>query len=146
LNLDKSINKLSERLNNLYPNSLQITHWKGKKIISVEEWQQISGLSEIYAREKEIESRPEVKGSLKIKLDYPEDAWKEITSMKREFKKEALEYFPDGLIPVALLGFYTCPEAEGDEFNVWVSEFKDLLLKLKGIDESDYVHDDTFIV
>jgi hypothetical protein len=150
---DKSIDRLSERLNNLYPNhntnGLEVTHWKGKRIVSVAEWENISGLDEIRARDREIESRPEVKEFLKINLDYPEDAWEELASIRWEIRKEALDYFPDGIIHGALSGGYSCPEAsvykkdpksapaEGDEFNVWVSDYKDFL-KSKGIEESDY--------
>ncbi len=44
---NKHLNKLSERLNNLYPDAedkegLGVTHWKGKKIIPVKEWKKIA--------------------------------------------------------------------------------------------------------
>jgi hypothetical protein len=129
---DKSIKNLSERLDNLdnlYPNSLQISHWKGKLIVSVEEWEQISGLGEIYAREKEIESRTEVRESLKIKMKYPEDAWQELVSIreKKEFRPEALGYFPDGFVSAAVSPCWSCPQAP-DLFSVWVSDYKELLM------------------
>jgi hypothetical protein len=48
LNLDKSINNLSQRLNNLYSETSSNTNyndgikfWKGKKIISLYHWMQI---------------------------------------------------------------------------------------------------------
>jgi hypothetical protein len=47
LNLDKSIDKLSERLDDLYPDEdgpgKGVTHWKGKPIIPAKEWKKISG-------------------------------------------------------------------------------------------------------
>jgi hypothetical protein len=114
---------------------LAIGHWKGKLIVSVEEWKQISGLGEMDARVKEIESRPEVRESLKIKMEYPKDAWQELVNIwdKKEFRPEALEYFPDDLIPAALSPCWSCPGAKADEFDAWVSDYKELL-KLKGID------------
>jgi hypothetical protein len=48
LNLDKSVNNLSERLNKLYPNTSTsnnfndgINYWKGKRIISLDQWLKI---------------------------------------------------------------------------------------------------------
>jgi hypothetical protein len=122
-----------------YPNMFELgpTHWKGKRVIPVAEWENISGLDEIRARDREIESRPEVKEFLKINLDYPEDAWKELSSIKWELKKEVLNYFPDGIIYGVLSGRYSCPQAKEDEFSIWVSKYKDFL-KSKGIEESDY--------
>jgi hypothetical protein len=47
LNLDKSINNLSQRLNNLYPETTSATnhddgikYWRGKKIVSLDQWLQ----------------------------------------------------------------------------------------------------------
>ena len=39
-----------------------------------------------------------------ISLDYPEDAWKELDSIKWEYRPEALQYFLDGIIYGALSG------------------------------------------
>ena len=74
---------------------------------------------------------------MKISLDYPEDAWKELDSIIWEYRPEALQYFPDGIIYGALSGSFSCPQAKGDEFNVWILKYKDLL-KSKGIEEHDY--------
>ena len=43
LNLDRSINKLLERLNNLYPevNNNGPGYWKGRKIVSLDQWYQV---------------------------------------------------------------------------------------------------------
>ena len=47
MNLDRSIDKLSERLDDLYPDEdgpgKGVTHWKGKPIIPAKEWKKISG-------------------------------------------------------------------------------------------------------
>jgi hypothetical protein len=68
---NKHLNKLSERLNNLYPRAddkegLGITHWKGKKIIPVKEWKKIAL----------------VEGGL-------------------GFRSDGLQFFPDGLVEVS---------------------------------------------
>jgi hypothetical protein len=46
LNLDKHLNKLSERLDDLYPDEegpgKGVTHWKGKPIIPAKEWKKKS--------------------------------------------------------------------------------------------------------
>jgi hypothetical protein len=45
LNLDKSVNSLYQRLNKLYPDSINnndgVNYWKGKKIISLDQWLKI---------------------------------------------------------------------------------------------------------
>jgi hypothetical protein len=69
---NKHLNKLSERLNSLYPDAenkegLGVSHWKGKKIIPVKEWKKIAL----------------VEGGL-------------------GFRSSGLQFFPDGLVEVAL--------------------------------------------
>jgi hypothetical protein len=125
--------------------------WKGKLIVSVEKWKQISGLAEIEAKQEEIESRPGVMEYGKINLDYPDDAWQELRSIKYEFKPEAMNYFPDGLIGVAAIGptttkygnmtYWTCP-GHNEELNTWISDYRQMLLELKGIYESEYIRPD----
>jgi hypothetical protein len=75
---NKHLNKLSERLNNLYPDAedkegLGVTHWKGKKIIPVKEWKKIA-LPSVY------------EGRL-----YP-----------MVFSSDGLQSFPDSLVEFAL--------------------------------------------
>jgi hypothetical protein len=44
LNLDRSIDRLSKKLNSLYPddNNNDPTHWKGKRIIPKDQWLRIA--------------------------------------------------------------------------------------------------------
>ena len=86
MNLDKSIDKLSERPSSLYPDldldndNEGITHWKGKPIISAEDWIRIAITG--------------VKGSV-LKEPF------------LGFAPTGLQYFPDDLVELAL-GFEGC--------------------------------------
>lgn len=87
---DKHLNKLSERLDNLYPDpedkeGLGITHWKGKKITPVKEWKKI-GIPSIY------------KGVINPLI----------------FHSDGLQFFPDGLVKFSL-SFEGCSVDPYDE-------------------------------
>jgi hypothetical protein len=98
-----TIDKLSERLNNLYPNpnpdvkGLGITHWDGKKIIPLDEWIKISNSHKAFAH-----------GDLKYQKT-----------------EEALKYFPDdyteALFPVGV------EEELQEQANKWYSDYLELM-------------------
>ncbi|MGB7636436.1 MAG: hypothetical protein WBL88_02555 [Nitrososphaeraceae archaeon] len=101
MNLDKSINSLSQRLNKLYPDTSPISvssnncndgvnYWKGKRIISVNQW-------------------------LKIEQDYTLEA--------------ALQYFHNDFLSVVFpfnMDSIDNPKLKEDA-NKWYSDFEDLM-------------------
>jgi hypothetical protein len=102
LNLDKSVNSLSQRLNKLYPDTSSgnssndgINYWKGRKIISLDKWLRISKANTISRRE-----------------DYN--------------VKEGLRYFPDDYFEsMFLLG--GIPEDLKGEANKWYCDYIELM-------------------
>jgi hypothetical protein len=105
LNLDKSINsnKLFERLDKLYPDIASkdkndgIIHWKGKKIVSLEEWRKIANSSQAFQKGVEYQNT-----------------------------KEALQYFPDDYSrwPLFPLGVQ---EELIQEANKWYLQYIELM-------------------
>ena len=80
LNLDRSINKLLERINNLYPDVNGPGYWKGRKIVSLDQWYQVK---ERY--------------SLKVALQYfPNDFYDGFPSILNNIEDQALKEDANG--------------------------------------------------
>jgi hypothetical protein len=102
LNLDKSVNNLSQRLDKLYPDTSSsnssndgINYWKGRKIIPLDKWLKITKANTISRRE-----------------NYN--------------VKEGLQYFPDDyfewMFPLGGI-----PEDLNEEANKWYSDYIELM-------------------
>ena len=97
--LDKSVNNLSQRLNKLYPDTSNsnsssdgINYWKGKKIVSVEEWKKISSYARAF--QHGIENNLQIKEALQcfpndyMRMPFP-------LGVQENFEKQANKWYSD---------------------------------------------------
>jgi hypothetical protein len=97
--------------------------WKGRPIISSEEWKRLAGYKDFYdvltSEEREY---------LKINMDLPdEEIWNKAESrVIREINPKALDYFPADVITVVFNPYYTCPKSP-EIYKLWVSDYRELL-------------------
>jgi hypothetical protein len=99
--LDKSINNLSQRLDKLYPDTNSsnsssdgINYWKGKKIVSVEEWKKISNYTKAF--QHGIENNLKTKEALQhfpndyMRMPFP-------LGVQENFEEDANKWYSDYL-------------------------------------------------
>jgi hypothetical protein len=160
---NKHINKLSERLNNLYPDpddkeGLGVTHWKGKKIIPVKEWKKMalvegglgfrsSGLQ--FFPDDLVEAALQYEGCSVDPWDksiYPYHdgdpepgpaEYKQLLGPERKLSAAELELWHTRLEE------RRAKAKKEDPFEIWIEEYKELLA-FKKIELP--VYDDTHIV
>jgi hypothetical protein len=107
--------------------------WKGRPIISSEEWKRLAGYKEL----DDVLTSDE-KMQCKMALDVPEDVlpkevWDRVNAqMIKEINPKVLQYFPQPILPydVVTVVFdpsYSCPKAS-DVYKLWVSDYRELLI------------------
>jgi hypothetical protein len=91
--------------------------WKGRPIISSEEWKKLAGYTELYDN-----LTSEEKEYLKINLDLPGEVWDRMDRERIwEINPRALQYFPQDIVTVVFNPSYSCPKAP-DLYKLWVSD------------------------
>jgi hypothetical protein len=101
--------------------------WKGRPIISNEEWKRLAGyreLDDVLTRDEKIQ--------IKMSLDVPEDVlskevWDRVNvQMIKEINPRSLQYFPIDIVTVVFNPHYSCPKAP-DIYKLWVSDYREYL-------------------
>jgi hypothetical protein len=106
--------------------------WKGRPIISSEEWKRLAGYTELYDN-----LTPEEREYLKINMDLPSEVWDKMDRERIwEINPKAMQYFPHDIISIVFNPYYTCPKAP-DIYELWVSDYRELLTA-KGFRHHEY--------
>jgi hypothetical protein len=106
--------------------------WKGRPIISVEEWKRLAGYTEL----SDIVT-PKEEEYLEVNHNLPKETWDRATSdLRREINPEALQYFPQDIITVVFNPSYSCPKAL-DLFYSWRNDYREFLAA-RGFRRADY--------
>jgi hypothetical protein len=103
--------------------------WKGRPIVSSEEWKRLAEyteFSDVFNDENVI--TPEERWSWKTNLNDSMGIWDKIDSrLRKEINPKALQYFPHDLFSVVFYRSYSCPKAP-DLYKEWVSDYRELLI------------------
>jgi hypothetical protein len=95
LNLDRSISNLSKRINNFdssNDDNNELRYWKGRKIISLNEWKKIANYENAFSHG--IEGNLQTKEALQY---FPEDYSRFLfpLGVQKEFEEKASEWYSD---------------------------------------------------
>jgi hypothetical protein len=133
-----------------------INYWKGKPIISVEEWKRIAGytdLNDVLSPEEQEELTERLKckaGDLQQERDdmsrVREILDRAMPQIRREINPEALQYFPEAnpnkghiVFPFTRLypdSDYHCPKAP-ELYDAWILDYRELFIH-NGFREHEY--------
>ena len=123
-NKNKQVDKLFERLNNS-----RGREWKGRPIISSEEWKRLAEFTEfIDVFDDDNVITPKESWSWKTDLNDSMGIWDKIDSrLRKEINRIPLNYFPHDIIAVVFYPSYSFPKAP-DLYKEWVSDYRELLI------------------
>jgi hypothetical protein len=168
---DKSVSNLNGKLDRLglwpegddgngHNDDDGINYWKGKRIISMEEWKRIAGYTDLYdvltpEEQEELEERLKCKcGDLEQEREdmsrVSEILDRATPKIRREINPEALQYFPEANPNKGYIVFpfnhlvlgpdsksdYHCSKAP-DLYTAWISDYRELFIH-NGFREHEY--------
>lgn len=120
-------------------NAWALGWWKGRPIISEEDWKRLAGYTDLDDVLTEDEKLQRMMSLDVVENIFPQETWDRLNAqMIKEINPRSLQYFPNDVIAVVFDPSYSCLKAP-DIYKLWISDYREYLTA-KGYKEHEWMN------